>query len=187
VAGVRALGLEVLLLSGDRAVAAHRVAASVGIEWVESGMSSEAKQSLVAREGRRWAMVGDGLNDAPTLAAASVGIATLSATDLARESAALVLPDGGLALLPWTIQLARAVRRTMIGNLLWAFGYNAVALALAASGHLLPVLAAALMAGSSVVVVLNSLRLERDQEKWVPVFPQNRATSRESGAAAELW
>ena len=161
VAGVQALGLETLLLSGDRARAAERVGAALSIERVESGMSPEAKQSLVTREGRKWAMVGDGLNDAPTLAAASVGIATLSATDLARESAGLVLPDGGLSLLPWTIRLARAVRRTMIVNLLWAFGYNAVALALAASGHLLPVFAAALMAGSSVVVVLNSLRLEQ--------------------------
>jgi P-type Cu2+ transporter len=161
VAGVQALGLETLLLSGDRMQAARRIATAVGIARVESAMSPEAKQSLVARQGRRWAMVGDGLNDAPTLAAAGVGIAAGSATDLARESGGMVLPEGGLALLPWAIRLSRAVRRTTVANLLWAFGYNAVALALAASGHLLPVLAAALMAGSSLVVVLNSLRLER--------------------------
>ncbi len=161
VAAIRKLNIKTLLLSGDRASSAQRVARAVGIDQVESGMTPDAKQAFVAQGGDRWAMVGDGLNDAPVLASAGVGIAVGSATDLAREAAGLVLPEGGLATLPYAVNLSRAVRRIVIVNLLWAFGYNTAALALAATGHLLPVFAAALMAGSSVIVVLNSLRLEQ--------------------------
>ena len=160
---IRGLGLHTVLLSGDRPEAAQAIAAEVGVDKCEAAMSPEGKRASIAGWRRRRgpvAMVGDGLNDGPVLAAADVGIAVGSATDLARETAAIVLPERGLALLPWVIGLSRAIRRTILANLTWAFGYNVVGLALAASGHLRPVLAAVLMAGSSLLVVLNSLRLE---------------------------
>jgi heavy metal translocating P-type ATPase len=161
---LRSLGLHVTLLTGDLAPAARRVAAVVGIEDMQAGLSPEAKQAALDKYRQSYqvvAMVGDGLNDGPVLANADVGIAVGSATDLARETASLVLPPGGLWMLPWVITVARKVRRTILTNLLWAFGYNLVALTLAALGLLQPVLAAAVMASSSLLLVINSLRLSR--------------------------
>jgi Cu2+-exporting ATPase len=161
---LRGLGLHIVLLTGDIAPAARRIAAMVGIEDVQAGLSPEAKQSALDKYRQRHelvAMVGDGLNDGPVLAAADVGIAVGSATDLARETASLVLPKNGLWMLPWVVGVARAVRRTIVTNLIWAFGYNLVALTLAALGILQPVLAAAIMASSSLLLVVNSLRLSR--------------------------
>ncbi|MGH6927318.1 MAG: HAD-IC family P-type ATPase, partial [Dongiaceae bacterium] len=158
------LDLEVELLTGDLPETARRVAGSIGIISWQAALSPEGKKAALARLRQRVGrvvMVGDGLNDGPVLAAADVGVAVGGATDLARETADLVLPDDGLRLLPWAIQLARAVRRTIVTSLAWAFGYNLLALALAASGLLQPILAAALMASSSLIVILNSLRLER--------------------------
>ena len=129
-----------------------------------AGLSPEEKRAALDRLRQTYpvvAMVGDGLNDGPALADADVGIAVGSATDLARETAALVLPSGGLWMLPWVISVARMVRRTIITNLIWAFGYNLVALTLAALGLLQPVFAAAVMASSSLLLVVNSLRLSR--------------------------
>ena len=161
---LRSLGLRVTLLSGDRAGAAARVAATVGVDEWQAGLLPEAKRAALnqyrARHGA-IAMVGDGLNDGPGLASADVGIAVGSATDLARETADLVLPVDGLWLLPWVVRRARAVRSTILANLAWAFGYNLIALTCAVFGLLQPILAAAVMAGSSLLVVLNSLRLER--------------------------
>jgi P-type Cu2+ transporter len=164
VEALRNRGVHVILLSGDLAHATQRVALAAGIEDARSGLSPEAKRAALRRLRREYdvvAMVGDGLNDGPVLAEADVGIAVSSATDLARETAAVVLPRGGLWMLPWVVDVARAVRMTILTNLLWAFGYNLIALAFAALGLLQPVLAALVMAGSSVLVVLNSLRLER--------------------------
>jgi Cu2+-exporting ATPase len=161
---LHSLGLRVTLLSGDHAGAAARVAATVGVDEWQSGLLPEAKREALDRYRSRYgaiAMVGDGLNDGPGLASADVGIAVGSATDLARETADLVLPADGLWLLPWVVSRARAVRSTILANLAWAFGYNLIALTCAVLGLLQPILAAAVMAGSSLLVVLNSLRLER--------------------------
>ena len=130
----------------------------VGIEDVQAELSPEAKQAALDQYRQRHevvAMVGDGLNDGPVLADADVGIAVGSATDLARETAALVLPKDGLWMLPWVIVVSRAVRLTIVTNLAWAFGYNFIALTLAALGTLQPVLAAAVMASSSLLLVVN--------------------------------
>jgi Cu2+-exporting ATPase len=161
---LRRLGVRAALLTGDLAPVAQRVAAAIGVEDWQAGLSPEAKRGALRRRrqsGGVVAMVGDGLNDGPALAGADVGIAVGSATDLARAAADLVLPPDGLWILPWVLGLARAVHRTILTNLCWAFGYNLIALTLAALGLLQPILAAAIMAGSSLLVVMNSLRLER--------------------------
>jgi P-type Cu2+ transporter len=191
VGALRGLGLRVVLLSGDHAGAAARVAATVSADDWQAGLLPEAKRAALdqyrARHGA-VAMVGDGLNDGPGLAWADVGIAVGSATDLARETADLVLPADGLWLLPWVVGRARAVRSTILANLAWAFGYNLVALTCAVLGLLQPILAAAVMAGSSLLVVLNSLRLERLPGPCHPSVPELSAAIRpqtEPGPTAE--
>jgi Cu2+-exporting ATPase len=161
IAALHSRGLDLLLLSGDSEAPVARLAQGLGIPRWHAGLSPEAKAAFIRdweRERGPIAMVGDGLNDGPVLAVACVGIAVGGGTDLAKESADLVLPDEGLAVLPWVLDLAQAVRRSIRANLAWAFGYNAIALALAASGLLQPVLAAALMAGSSLMIVARTLR-----------------------------
>jgi P-type Cu2+ transporter len=183
IAALRERGLDVTLLTGDLSPAAERIATLVGIKDVQAGLSPEAKRIALDRlrsDHDSVAMVGDGLNDGPVLAAADVGIAVGSATDLARETAVLVLPADGLWMLPWVVDVARAVRRTILTNLMWAFGYNLVALTFAALGLLQPILAAAVMAGSSILVVVNSLRLERLPDPVPSLIPEQR-----SGAEAE--
>jgi Cu2+-exporting ATPase len=171
------------------APAARRVAAALAIEDVRAGLTPEDKRAILGRH--RWshdavAMVGDGLNDGPVLVEADVGIAVGTATDLARETASVVLPVGGLWLLPWIIGVARAVSSTVRTNLLWAFGYNLVALTLAALGMLQPIIAAAIMAGSSVLVVLNSLRLERLPDPVAPQVPERVSAADRLQAAPAL-
>lgn len=164
IAALKSRGLHSMLLTGDGMGPARRVAMAAGLDEIDTGLSPEAKRDALSRLRQSYgtvAMVGDGLNDGPVLADADVGIAVGSATDLAREAAGLTLPDGGFRMLPWVIDLARAVRRTMLTNLLWAFGYNLIALTAAALGLLQPILAATVMAGSSLLVVMNSLRLAR--------------------------
>jgi Cu2+-exporting ATPase len=159
-------GVETLLLSGDTSGPVASVASALGISSWQAELTPEGK----VRALREWAdqrrgsiaMVGDGLNDGPVLASASVGIAVSAATDLAKESADITLPTGGLGSLPWLVQLASRVRKSILANLVWALGYNAVALMLAVTGLLQPVVAAGLMFGSSVLVVVRSLRAGRE-------------------------
>lgn len=164
VAALRVRGLATLLLSGDDAHNVAPVAHELGLGGWRAGLLPEDKVAALREWGATCgavAMVGDGLNDGPVLAAASVGIAVGSASDLARESADVVLPAGRLDALPWLLDEAQRARRSVRANMAWAFGYNAVALTLAASGLLEPVVAAALMAGSSLVVVARSWRASR--------------------------
>ena len=182
---LRQRGLTVLLLSGDTAAPVARVAAALGIERWHAALLPQDKLQLLreamARDGPT-AMVGDGLNDGPVLAAATVGIAVGGATDLARESADVVLPRSGVAQLPWLLDEAARARRSVRANLAWALGYNAVALTLAASGNLQPVLAAALMAGSSLLIVLRSWRAQRRSTTTPEAAVRSAATV--PGAAA---
>lgn len=156
--------MTVLLLSGDREPTVAQTATRLGIPVWRSELMPEDKVGVLRDWTQRHgptAMVGDGINDGPVLAAAAVGIAVGGATDLARESADIVLPEHALANLPWLFELAAQVRSSIRVNLSWALGYNLVALGLAASGLLQPVLAAGLMAGSSLVVVVRSLGARR--------------------------
>ncbi|MGH8500989.1 MAG: heavy metal translocating P-type ATPase [Gammaproteobacteria bacterium] len=161
IATLAAEGLATCLLSGDTPAAATRAAQRLGIRHTQAGLLPADKVAALHAWARRHgavAMVGDGMNDAPVLAAATVGIAVGGATDLARESADIILPAGALERLPWLIGLARRVRKTILTNIAWALGYNLAALSLAVAGLLQPAVAAGLMAGSSLLVVTRSLR-----------------------------
>ena len=171
VASLRALGIEPVMLTGDRAAPARAIAAEVGIDRVIAGVLPHDKARTIIElqdGGARVAMVGDGINDAPALAQAEVGIAMGCGAAIALEAADITLMRGDLAALPVAVRAARRTLRTIKQNLCWAFGYNAVMIPLAAgalwpwTGWMLPpMLASAAMALSSVSVVLNSLRLLR--------------------------
>ncbi|MGH3409731.1 MAG: heavy metal translocating P-type ATPase, partial [Streptosporangiaceae bacterium] len=193
VAELRALGLTPVLLTGDNQAVARSVAAEVGIDEVIAQVLPEDKASVVAglqARGQVVAMIGDGVNDAPALAQADLGLAMGTGTDAAIEAADLTLVRGDLRAAADAIRLSRRTLATIKGNLGWAFGYNLAALPLAALGLLNPMIAGAAMAFSSVFVVSNSLRLRGFQ----PAAPRDgrrrrvtggrRAPGRRSAAAA---
>jgi Cu+-exporting ATPase len=164
VARLHRLGLRTVLLTGDNQATARAVADEVGIDEAIAEVLPAGKVEVVRRlqaEGRVVAMVGDGVNDAPALAQADLGLAIGTGTDVAIEASDLTLVSGDLRAVPQAILLSRATRRTIRQNLAWAFGYNVAALPLAAVGLLNPIIASAAMALSSTSVVANALRLRR--------------------------
>ena len=166
IAELHELGLEPVLLTGDAPEVAQAIASSVGInpENVYAGVTPERKSEVIAQlqdEGYRVAMVGDGVNDAPALARADLGVAMGSGTDVAVQAADIVLMRSDMRAIPTSLRLSRATLHTIKSNLFWAFAYNTIAVPVAAAGLLNPMIAAAAMAFSSVFVVLNSMRLTR--------------------------
>jgi len=170
---LRAMGLSVVMLTGDDARTAHAIAQAAGIERVVAGVLPAGKVAEIARlkgKGAVVAMVGDGVNDAPALAQAEIGVAMGGGAAIATEAADIVLMRSDLSAVPQAIALSRRTMRTMRQNLFWAFIYNVIGIPIAAGvlypayGILLsPVIASAAMAFSSVSVVANSLRLKRAQ------------------------
>ncbi|MFN8109203.1 MAG: heavy metal translocating P-type ATPase [Thermoleophilia bacterium] len=162
VAALRDAGLRVMLLTGDNPASAAALADAVGIERVEAEVLPQDKRERVMglqAQGEHVAMVGDGINDAPALAQADLGVALGSGTDVAMQAADITLMRPGLAGVAAALDISRRTRRTIAQNLGWAFGYNVAMIPLAMAGVLPPMLAGAAMAASSVTVVANALRL----------------------------
>jgi P-type Cu+ transporter len=187
IASLKSLGLETMLLTGDNQTTAQAVADEVGIDAVIAEVLPAGKADVIKRlqaEGRTVAMVGDGVNDAPALAQADLGLAIGTGTDVAIEASDLTLVSGDLRAAADAIRLSRATLRTIKQNLGWAFGYNLAALPVAAAGLLNPALAGLAMALSSVSVVANALRLRRFQSVH-GAAPSNRAATRHRHAYSE--
>ena len=164
VAAVKSLGLDTVLLTGDHPRRAQAAADELGIDRVVAGVGPDGKAAEIARlqaEGRRVAMVGDGINDAPALSQADIGIAIGAGADVAAEAADITIMTSDLNAVADAIALSRRTMNTIRGNLFWAFAYNTAAIPLAAAGILEPIFAAAAMVASSLFVVTNSLRLRR--------------------------
>ncbi len=167
IARLHAEGISTLLLSGDNQAAAEAVGRQLGIQQIRGGVLPDGKAEIVQSlraENKVVAMVGDGINDAPALAAADIGMAMATGTDVAMHSAGITLMRGDPLLVPAALSLSRASWRKIRQNLFWAFVYNCVGIPLAAIGLLNPMLAGAMMAASSVCVVSNALLLKR----WKP-------------------
>jgi P-type Cu+ transporter len=174
VAGLRRLGLRTVLVTGDSEAVARLIAAEAGVDEVIAEAMPDRKVAVVRElqaQGRRVAMAGDGINDGPALAAADLGLALGSGTDVAISAADLILLRGDLTVVPEAISLARATLTVIRRNLAWAFGYNIAAIPLAAAGLLDPLIAGAAMAASSAFVVASSIRLRR----FAAVAPPRRA------------
>ena len=162
-------GLSIYLVTGDNALTAGSIAEQTGIrpENVFARVRPEQKAEFVKKlqqQGRRVAFVGDGINDAPALEQADLGVAVSRASDVAREAADIILLKSEIEAVPESLGLARATLRTIKQNLFWAFFYNAIGVPLAALGFMSPILCAAAMGLSDLVVIGNALRLRR----WRP-------------------
>ncbi len=159
---LKRMKIDVTMVTGDNAGTAQAIAGQTGIASVIAGVLPQGKSEEIVRlraQGRVVAMVGDGINDAPALAAADIGIAMASGSDIAMESADVVLMRSDLNSVVEAVALSRKTFRIIKQNLFWAFFYNVAAIPLAMAGLLNPIVAAAAMAISSVTVVMNSLRL----------------------------
>ena len=159
---LKRLGVGSLMLSGDTQRVAEAIGDEVGLDDVKAGLKPEGKVSVLKalrEDGRHTAMVGDGINDAPALAAADVGIAMGSGTDAAMETAGITLMRPDPRLVAGAVQIARATWLRIRWNLFWAFIFNIIGLPLAALGYLTPAVAGAAMAMSSITVVTSSLLL----------------------------
>jgi Cu+-exporting ATPase len=165
---LRGEGIETVMLTGDNEQAAAAIASQTGIDSARAGLSPEDKVEMVRSmaAAKRTAFVGDGMNDGPALAAADLGIALATGTDIAREAAHITLMRPDIRLVPASLDIARRTRSIIRQNLVWAFIYNIIGIPLAAAGALTPILAGAAMALSSVSVVTNAARLTR----WKPHF-----------------
>ncbi|MCY3862695.1 MAG: heavy metal translocating P-type ATPase [bacterium] len=164
VAALKSLGLDTVLLTGDHPRRAQAAGDELGIDQVVAGVGPDGKAAEIARlqaEGRRVAMVGDGINDAPALSQADIGIAIGTGADVAAEAADITVMSSDLSAVADAIALSRRTMNTIRGNYFWAFVYNTAAIPLAVAGVLEPIVAAAAMVGSSLFVVTNSLRLRR--------------------------
>ena len=164
IARLQVLSIKTLMLTGDTEKTAQYIAKQVGIDHVAANVKPDEKLEIIRQpqaEGHLVGMIGDGINDAPALAAADVGFAIGSGTDIAIESADLTLVQGDISKVTETIELSSFTIRVIKQNLFWAFGYNTVAIPVAALGKLNPMIAAAAMALSSVSVIVNSLRLSK--------------------------
>ncbi|WP_371259414.1 HAD-IC family P-type ATPase [Acidiphilium sp. PM] len=180
VASLRAMGLRVIMLTGDNQGSADAAAQILGIDEAIAEILPEHKADVVnefRRGGRKVAMVGDGVNDAPALASAHVGIAMSTGSDVAIHTAGITLMRGDPALVAAALDISRATFNKIRQGLFWAFIYNVVGIPLAALGYLSPVVAGAAMAFSSVSVVSNALLLRR----W---RPKGSTVSRITGASA---
>ena len=168
VESLQRMGIEVYMMTGDNVRTAQAMAAQAGVRHVMAGVMPDEKAAMVEelrRGGKKVGMVGDGINDAPALAAADVGFAIGTGTDIAMEASDITLMQGDLMGVVAGIHLSKTVMRKIRQNLFWAFFYNILGIPLAAFGFLSPIIAGAAMAFSSVSVVSNTLLLR----KWKPV------------------